>query len=297
MNSRCKLSSENTQIHPFSRPVGKLYNRQDVEELAAHIRQVYPGFSPSIGMYTGTGFASFGGKIQDSVTIPYQEIPYYPGELQCPGHVGEFVMGRVGGKDIICACGKMFLLDGVPAQLIALPVRLFQALGCRTLIYTNNAGGINPSYHAGDFIFLTNHINLTGHNPLVGERNGEWGSMFFDMTYPYDAGLRSLGEEVASRQGIHFREGVYAGLLGPSFETAAEIQMLSRMGADLVGMSTVIEVIAARQLGMKVLGIGFIANMAAGLTEALVENDDIQASAATGQEKFARLLTGIIEEL
>ncbi len=149
-------------------PPGKLYCHEDVEQLAALFQNAYPDFCPSIGLYTGTGFASFASQIEDPVTIRYCDLPYFPKELQTPMHVGEFVMGRVRGKPIICARGKMFLLDGVPAQLIALPVRLFYLLGCRTLVYTNTAGAINPTYQPGDFVFLRNHINLTARIPSLG---------------------------------------------------------------------------------------------------------------------------------
>lgn len=278
-------------------PVGNLYSRTDVESLAARFLQAAPGLHPKIGLVLGTGFASFSNRIKDAVTIPYADVPGLPDRLATPGHIPEFVLGRLEGLDVICARGKMFLLDGVPAQLIALPIRLFYALGCRTLIYTNTVGGINPALRPGDFVFLTNHINLMGQNPLVGEKSGEWGPLFFDMTYPYDAGLREMGEAVARRQGIPIHEGVYGGLLGPSFETAAEIRMLSVVGADVVGMSTVMEVIAARQLGMRVLTIGFVSNMAAGVTAEPIENEDVLALAATAEVRYAEILTGVLQEI
>jgi purine-nucleoside phosphorylase len=278
-------------------PPGKLYSHKDVEQLAGFFQKSYPGFSPSIGLYTGTGFASFASQIEDPVTIPYSDLPFFPKELQTPMHIGEFVLGKLRGKQIILARGKIFLLDGVPAQLIALPVRLFYLLGCRTLIYTNTAGAINPAYRPGDFVFLRNHINLTGQNPLVGERNGEWGPLFFDMSHPYDAELRLKGEAIATQLGVRVMEGVYTGLLGPSFETAAEIEMLRRIGGDLVGMSTIMEVIAARQLGMRVLGIGFISNMGAGITTTPVNNEEVQENASAAETTYARLLSSIIEAL
>jgi purine-nucleoside phosphorylase len=282
---------------PRLKPVGKLYQRKDVERLALEFQAAYPGFRPEICLYTGTGFASFASEIEESVTLAYRDLPYFPAELQTPMHVGEFVLGKVSGAPVFLARGKMFLLDGVPAQLIALPVRLAYLLGCRTLIYTNTTGSINPNFHPGEFVFLTNHINLMAQNPLVGERNGEWGQMFFDMTYPYDVELRALGEEVAAGMGIKVQEGVYSGVLGPSFETAAEIQMMARVGGDVVGMSTVMEVIAARQLGMKVLGISFISNMAAGVSSAPVENEDVQRVARTSQDTYARLITAVIAKM
>jgi purine-nucleoside phosphorylase len=278
-------------------PVGNLYSRPDVEALAEQFRQAAPGLNPTIGLVLGTGFASFANEIKDAVTIPYGDVPGLPDRLATPGHIPEFVMGTLAGHDVICARGKMFLLDGVPAQLIALPIRLFYTLGCRTLIYTNTVGAINPALHPGDFVFLTNHINLMGQNPLVGERPGEWGAQFFDMTYPYDAGLRELGESVARRLGIPVYEGVYGGLLGPSFETGAEIRMLGIVGADVVGMSTVMEVIAARQLGMRVLTIGFVSNMAAGVTGGPIENEDVLALATTAEARYAQILNGVLQEL
>jgi purine-nucleoside phosphorylase len=297
MNSKLVWKDKNMNKTTRMTPVGKLYQREDVERLAQDFRKAYPNFAPEICLYTGTGFASFAGEMQESVTLAFKDLPFFPDELQCPMHVGEFVLGKVSGVQVLLVRGKMFLLDGVPAQLIAMPVRLSYLLGCRTLIYTNTSGSVNPGFKPGEFVFLTNHINLMAQNPLVGERNGEWGQMFFDMTYPYDAGLRALGEQVAAGMGLKVQEGVYSGVLGPSFETAAEIQMLARVGGDLVGMSTVMEVVAARQLGMKVLGISFISNMAAGVSSALVENEDVQRVARTSQETFARLISGVIEKL
>ena len=275
-------------------PVGKLYQRVDVEKLAEQFRSANPGFHPEIGLVTGTGFASFTKEFQEPHTVPYSDLPYFLDELQTPGHIGEFTLGKVAGKRAICARGKMFLLDGVPAQLIALPIRLFYLLGCKTLVYTNTVGAINPEYKPGDFVFLTNQINLMGQNPLVGEKNGEWGPMFYDMTYPFDADLRQIGEKVARQMDLPVHEGIYVGLLGPCFETAAEIKMLSTAGADVVGMSTVMEVIAARQLGMKVLGISFVSNMAAGVTQKLVENDDVLSLTSSSEETYSRLLNGIL---
>lgn len=274
--------------------VGKLYRRSDVEQLAERFRQAYPGFKPEIGLVTGTGFASFTNEMQEKHTLSYQELPYFLNDLQTPGHIGEFAMGKLADKNVICARGKMFLLDGAPAQLVALPIRLFYLLGCRTLIYTNTVGAIDPNLKPGDFVFLNNQINLMGQNPLVGEKNGEWGPMFFDMSYPYDAGLREIGEGVAKNLGLPIHEGVYGGLLGPCFETAAEIKLLSVVGASVVGMSTVMEVIAARQLGMRVLGISFVSNMAAGVSHELVENDEVLQMTASSEKTYSALLNGIL---
>ena len=276
---------------------GKLYLKQDVEKLADIIRRARPGFHPKFGMIIGTGFASFTDTIENQMVFPYADLPLFATELQTPGHISELVTGQINGQDIILARGKMFLLDGVTPQRVALPVRLFYLLGAEMLVYTNTAGAVNPAYRLGEFVFVKNHINLMARNPLVGEKNGEWGKMFFDMTYPYDEGLREIGKQAAADLGFRVQEGVYAGLLGPSFETAAEIKMLSIIGADLVGMSTIMEVVAARQLGMKVLCISFISNMAAGLLEQALTNDEVLDATTKHAENYNRLLTRIFSKL
>lgn len=275
----------------------KLYHKEGVQQIAEIIRRARPGFQPKIGMIIGTGFASFTDTIQNQIVFPYAELPLFSAELQTPGHITELVTGKINGQDIILTRGKMFLLDGVSAQLVALPVRLFHLLGVQTLVYTNTAGAVNPSYTPGDFVFLKNHINLMARNPLLGEKNGEWGELFFDMTYPYDEALRSLGKQATAELGFRVQEGVYAGLLGPNFETAAEIHMLSVIGADLVGMSTIMEVIAARQVGMQVLGISFISNMAAGVLGEALHNDEVLETTHKHTENYARLLTRILGRL
>lgn len=279
-------------------PEGKLYNKADVEAIAAIIRRMLPGFKPGVGVVLGTGFADFTVEnVDDAQVIPFDDLPLFSGELQTPGHISELVLGKMNGHDILFARGKMFLLDGVSAQLVALPVRLFHLLGARTLLYTNAAGAINPKYSVGDFVFLSNHINLMARNPLVGEKNGEWGEMFFDMTYPYDEELRTMAKAVAAEMGLKAQEGVYAGLLGPSFETAAEIRMLATIGADLVGMSTIMEVVAARQVGMKVLAYSFISNMAAGVKGDSLDNEEVLRNAGMSRQKYSRLMKELIRRL
>jgi purine-nucleoside phosphorylase len=276
---------------------GKLYHKQDVEKVAEIIRRARPGFRPKLGMIIGTGFACFTDAIENQMVFPYADLPLFASELQTPGHITEMVTGQINGQDIILARGKMFLLDGVTPQQVALPVRLFHLLGVEKLVYTNTAGAVNPDYKPGEFVFLKNHINLMARNPLVGEKNGEWGEMFFDMTYPYDEELRELGKQAAAELGLRVLEGVYAGLLGPSFETAAEIKMMSVIGADLVGMSTIMEVIAARQLGMRVLCLSFVSNMAAGVLGVGLTNNEVLDTTQKHTENYARLLTRIFSKL
>jgi purine-nucleoside phosphorylase len=275
---------------------GQVYTRRDVEALAATILEKCPGPPPEIGYVIGTGFAAFAEEIENAVTIPYADLPLWP-HLNTVGHIEELVIGDLAGRRVVCARGKIFLLDGAPPQVVALPVRLFYAMGCRKLLYTNTVGGIDPDWRPGEFIVVTNHINLTGRNPLVGERNGEWGATFFDMTYPYDPDYIAALKEVAVQENVPLHEAVYGCVLGPSFETAAEIHMMSVIGANAVGMSTVPDVITARQLGMRVACFGFISNMAAGVSDADVDNDDILGLAANHYDDYAKLARGILKAM
>jgi purine-nucleoside phosphorylase len=281
----------------FSRSPEFMYYKKDVQQVADLILQARPEFKPAVGVIIGTGFASFTDIIENPIVFPYADLPLFAAELQTPGHITEVVIGQINGQDIILTRGKMFLLDGVTPQQVALPVRLFHLLGVNKLIYTNTAGAVNSTFAPGEFVFVKNHINLMACNPLVGEKNGEWGEMFFDMTYPYDESLRAIGKQVASELGFRVLEGVYAGLLGPSFETAAEIQMLSKIGADLVGMSTIMEVIAARQVGMQVLCVSFVSNMAAGILGKSLHNDEVLDTTSKHTEEYTRLLNRIIHSL
>lgn len=275
---------------------GQIYRRSDVEALAREILERCPGPAPEIGYIIGTGFASFADEIENAVTIPYSDLPLWP-PLNCKGHIEELVIGDLAGRRVVCARGKIFFLDGAPSQVVALPVRLFYALGCRKLLYTNTVGAIDPSFAPGEFILVTNHINLTGRNPLVGEPNGEWGTTFFDMSKPYDAEYITMLKEIAAENDVPLHDAVYACVLGPSFETAAEIKMMSIIGAHAVGMSTVPDVIAARQLGMRVAAFGFISNMAAGVTEADVDNEDILGLATDHYAEYAKLARGILAKM
>jgi purine-nucleoside phosphorylase len=217
--------------------------------------------------------------------------------LHTAGHIEELVIGDLEGKRVACARGKIFLLDGAPAQVVALTVRMYYALGCRKLLYSNTVGAIDPSFRPGEFIVVTNHINLTGRNPLVGESTSEWGEQFFDMTYPYDAEYIAALQDIAKGAKIPLHGAVYGAVLGPCFETAAEIKMLGIVGAHAVGMSTVPDVIAARQLGMRVAVFGFISNMAAGVDGGDLEVEDFLGLAVAHYGEYATLARGILAQM
>ncbi|HSE27380.1 MAG TPA: purine-nucleoside phosphorylase, partial [Gemmatimonadales bacterium] len=209
------------------------------------------------------------------------------------GHKGELVAGTLAGTPVVAQSGRFHLYEGHDPAVAALPVRVFASLGVRTLVVTNAAGGVRRSFAAGTLMLIADHLNLTGRNPLLGEvLPGE--TRFPDMTAPYDPGLRALAREGAAALGLRLEEGVYAGLLGPSYETPAEIRWLERVGADAVGMSTVTEVIAARARGLRCLGFSLIANPAAGLGASPISHEEVMEAAARSGGELARLVEWVV---
>lgn len=250
------------------------------------------GLRPEVAVVLGSGLGSLAERIEDPITIPYREIPaFHPPSVE--GHKGELVIGRLGGKPVIAQSGRFHMYEGYSADVAALPVRVFSALGVSTLIVTNAAGGIRPGFTPGTLMLLADHLNLTGRSPLVGESlPGE--TRFPDMSAAYDPELRAVAVEVAHRRGIPLEVGVYAGLLGPSYETPAEVRMLGGLGACAVGMSTVVEVIAARARGMRCLGFSTITNSAAGLGGAELSHSEVMEVAAQVGERLGQLIEGVI---
>ena len=242
------------------------FAREIYREIAAHLRDK-AGFSPSVGMILGSGLGDLESAIETPVDIPYAEIPH----LSAPrveGHRGHAIMGSIEGQQVLVMSGRAHYYEGYSMPEVTLPVRIMQALGATTLIVTNAAGGLNPAFRPGDVMLIVDHINLVGmagHNPLWGANDPDLGPRFPDMTDAYDPGLIELAREAARSEGISLREGVYAMLAGPSFETPAEIRFLRAIGADAVGMSTAHEVTVARHAGMRVLGLSGISNVAAGM--------------------------------
>jgi purine-nucleoside phosphorylase len=209
------------------------------------------------------------------------------------GHRGELVAGTLGGKAVLAQSGRFHMYEGYSARENVLPVRVFAGLGIRTLIVTNAAGGVRRSFAAGTIMLISDHLNLTGRNPLVGpEEAGE--ERFPDMTEAYDAGYRALARAAARKLGLPLEEGVYAGLLGPTYETPAEVRMLERLGADAVGMSTVAEVIAARARGMKCLGFSLVTNPGAGISPTPLSHKEVMETAAKAGKELARLVEGVV---
>jgi purine-nucleoside phosphorylase len=244
---------------------------------------------PKVGIILGSGLGGLSKSIADAVRIPFSEIPGFP-EVTVAGHEGAVIVGALGGREIVALSGRFHVYEGHPAALAAFPVRVFHALGAHDLFVSNAAGGISPKLAVGDLMMISDHLNLMGTNPLVGDaQEGE--VRFPDMTDAYNPGLRWLLRATAESLGIQLREGVYAGLLGPSYETPSEVRMLRLLGADAVGMSTVPEVIVARALGMRVAGVSCITNAAAGVTGAALSHEEVLETTHQVSASFEALVT------
>jgi purine-nucleoside phosphorylase len=271
------------------------YSTDAATKAAKAIRKRAPAQQPGVGIILGSGLGGLSKSIVDAVRIPFGEIPAFP-EVTVAGHEGAVIVGSVGGREIVALSGRFHLYEGHPAALAAFPVRVFHALGARDLFVSNAAGGISARLAVGDLMMISDHLNLMGTNPLVGEaQEGE--IRFPDMTDAYNPGLRWLLRTTAETLGITLREGVYAGLLGPSYETPSEVKMLRLLGADAVGMSTVPEVIVARALGMRVAGISCITNAAAGVTGSALSHAEVLDTTNKVSASFEALVTEFLSRL
>lgn len=251
---------------------------------------------PQVGLVLGSGLGDFAESLDNPVYVDYKSMRDFPVST-VDGHKGRFVIGKKHGIQIIAMQGRVHRYEGFSARDVVFPIRTMWMAGVRTLFLTNAAGGIRDAFEPGDLMLITDHINMTGDNPLIGPNDDRFGPRFPPMGDAYAPELRRLALEVASAQNIELHQGVYAGMNGPSYETPAEIQMLRAVGADAVGMSTVFETIAARQLGMRVLGISCITNKAAGLPGAVLDHDEVQAVAARTRDRFQTLLDGVLKDL
>lgn len=251
---------------------------------------------PKVGLILGSGLGVLADHIEEAVTIEYRDIPHFP-ESTVEGHAGELVIGTVQGTPVILMKGRFHMYEGYGPELTAFPVRVIKELGVQTLLVTNAAGGVNTSFKPGDLMLITDHINLTGRNPLMGPNDNELGPRFPDMSEAYSRRLREIAKRAASSKNVPLQEGVYVGLLGPSYETPAEIRMLRTLGGDAVGMSTVSEVIVARHAGVEVLGISCISNMASGILDQPLSHTEVIETTERVREKFLSLVLAIIPEL
>ena len=251
---------------------------------------------PRIAIVLGSGLGAFANDLTNATQIPYADIPAFPRSTAI-GHAGNLVIGESAGISVAVMQGRVHLYEGYSAQQVAFPMRVLARLGVQAVILTNAAGGIDLNYRQGSLVAIRDHINLQGASPLVGPNDDRFGPRFPDMTDAYDPGLRRIAAEEAARAGIELYEGTYAAMLGPSFETPAEIRYLRAIGADLVGMSTVAEVIAARQLSLRVLAISCVTNMAAGITGEKITEEEVLETGERVRGKFATLLRAVLPRL
>jgi len=260
------------------------------------IRSRAPGFAPEVGIVLGTGLGGFADTMTDTIAIPYGDLEGFP---LCTNrtHRGDLVLGRAGGRAVACLAGRAHVYEGAQPSQLAVPIRALAGLGCRTLIVTNAAGSLDPAMPPGHIMVNSDYINFQSANPLIGHHDPVHGERFVAMNDAYDPGLRRLAHEVAGHLGMTLGEGVYLAVLGPCFETPAEIRAFRLLGADAVGMSTIHEVITARQAGLKVLGLSLMTNMAAGLVDTPPSAHEVVETAAVAADDMTRLVEAVLAEL
>jgi purine-nucleoside phosphorylase len=251
---------------------------------------------PQVGLVLGSGLGGFADSLADAARIPFAEIPAFPRSTAI-GHAGQLVIGKAGAVPLAVMQGRVHLYEGYSAQEVAFPMRVFGRMGIRAAILTNAAGGINLRYQQGALVLISDHINLQGANPLAGPNDDRFGVRFPDMTHAYERSYREVAREEAAKLGMTLYEGVYAALLGPTYETPAEIRYLRTIGADLVGMSTALEVIAARHMGIKVLAISCVTNMAAGILDQPLSHQEVMETGERVRSSFEALLRAALPRI
>ena len=265
-------------------------------EAAAQFLLSETSLRPRIALVLGSGLGSFAEELSEAVRVPYTTIPFFPRSTAI-GHAGQMVIGYLGRIPLAVMQGRVHLYEGYSAREVAFPVRVLARSGIQALLLTNAAGGINVGYKQGAVVVIRDHINLQGQNPLTGPNDDRFGERFPDMTQAYTKSYRELAQKAAQKLGKNLNEGVYAGLLGPNYETPAEIRYLRAIGADLVGMSTIPEVIAARHMGVKVLALSCVTNMAAGILDKPLSSVEVFETTERVREELVALLCAIIQEI
>lgn len=273
--------------------MGEVY--QQISEIKTAIRKK-TDCVPDVALILGSGLGSLTKMVKDAVDIPYGDLPYFP-DTGVVGHEGRLWFGELAGRQAAILSGRFHAYEGHHPSVITLPIRVLHQLGAQWLIVTNASGGISESLHPGQLMVITDHINNMGRNPLVGPHDPALGERFLDMSAAYDIELRAIAHRVARDRGIDLGEGVYMGCLGPVFETPAEIRVFQKMGVDAVGMSTIPEVIVARHVGMRVLGISCICNMAAGTSPQPLNHLEVLEMAERSRDSFISLITGVLEHV
>jgi purine-nucleoside phosphorylase len=252
--------------------------------------------SPRVGIVLGSGLGGLADDLVDPVAIPFEDLPGWP-VATAPGHVGRLLLGTLAGVPVVTLQGRFHLYEGNDPGLVVQPVLLFKALGASVVVLTNAAGGVDPAFGPGTLMVISDHLNLTGRTPLVGQNADEYGPRFVDLTEVWDRELRAALREAGAAEGVPLVEGIYVGLLGPSYETPAEVRMLRTLGADAVGMSTVLEAIAARWVGLRVCGVSLVTNAGAGYTGQPLSHEEVLEAAAAAGPKLAKVIRRFVAGL
>lgn len=262
--------------------------KQKLEQTLSYIHSVKKT-TPLVGVILGSGLGDFVEEMENKVVIPYNDIPHFK-KVTVVGHDGKMILGTVGGVEVVALQGRFHLYEGHDIDDVVYPVRVLAKLGVKTLVVTNAAGGVNLGYTPGDLVILNDQINLTGRNPLIGPNDDSLGPRFPDMSHAFDPALISILGETSDELRLNKRQGVYVGVLGPTYETPAEIRMFRILGGDVVGMSTVHEVIVANHIGLKVCGVSCVTNMGAGIIDQKLKHEDIKDEANKVMKNFTALL-------
>lgn len=277
-------------------PTAMTHHRwDDVQEATAFVRSHWAG-TPEVGLILGTGLGALAKEIDAEVTLPYPEIPFFP-QSTVLGHRGQLVCGQLAGRPVVAMEGRFHVYEGYSAAQVTFPIRVMKELGCRYLVVSNAAGGLNPMHRKGDLVVIEDHINLMGVNPLVGPNDDRLGTRFPDLIEPYDKGLQALALRAALEANIVAHRGVYVGVTGPNLETRAEYRFLRAIGADVVGMSTVPEALVAVHAGLKVLGFSIVTDMCLPDALAPVSHEEIIAVAQEAEVKLRTIVRMVLERL
>ena len=282
------VSDPSTPIRPSDQPA-----RLDALEAVVRARS---SLVPRIGIVLGSGLGGLADDLEDAVAIPFSDLPGWP-VATAPGHLGRLLLGRLGGQPVVMLQGRFHLYEGNDPGLVVQPVLLFARLGARAVLLTNAAGGLDPGFGPGTLMVIRDHLNLTGRSPLVGPNADAVGPRFPDLTEAWNADLRARFRAAAATEGVDLAEGVYIGLLGPNYETPAEVRMLAQLGGHAVGMSTVLECIAARWAGLDVVGVSLVTNAGAGYTGELLSHEEVLAAGLEAGPRLARVVRRFIADL
>jgi inosine/guanosine/xanthosine phosphorylase family protein len=285
------------RVHPVDpgRPIPPAEQPARIDALEAAVR-ARTDLRPVAGVVLGSGLGGLADEVEDAVTIPFEDLPGWPAAT-APGHVGRLLLGSIGATPVVLLQGRFHMYEGNDPGLVVQPVLLFQRLGAQLVVLTNAAGGINRDFGPGTLMVIADHVNLTGRTPLLGPNADGIGPRFPDLTNAWDPEIRERLKAAGQAEGVDLAEGVYAGLMGPQYETPSEVRLLHTLGADAVGMSTVLECIAARWAGLKVCGVSLVTNAGAGYTGEVLTHEEVLAAGAEAGPRLARVIRRFLEDL